>query len=105
MNAASLRAFGERAAIVGEALWPATVRVLGVDYACAAVKQKVRGVLEAGYESETVEQVVRVRKTILATEPVRDSFVIYGAKSWQVREVGGKGDADAEWVLLLERTK
>jgi hypothetical protein len=93
------------AAKTGEAIWPGTVTVAGTPYACTVVPSSGRGILQDGYEENVLTQVVRVRKTLMATEPVRDSFWGYDGKSWQVREVSGEAACHAEWVVVLEKKK
>ena len=105
MNANQVRAFGDRSAKVGVALWGGTIKMQGVDYAVAVVKAAARSELMEGYEENQVRQVVRLRKALHPTMPVRDGFAFYAGKSWQIREVTGEDPCDAEWVLALERKK
>jgi hypothetical protein len=105
MNAARLRAFSERTAQVGEALWPATVTIAAVDYAGERVTPAGRGQFMPGYESDTTECVIRIRKTLLATAPARDSFLTVSGTDWQIREIGGDNACDACWVLKCEKKK
>lgn len=105
MKASQVKAFGERAARVGEALWGGTIKMEGVDYAVTVVKVSPRSELVEGYEENVVRQVVRLRKSLHGAKPVRDGFAFYDGKSWQIREVTGEDACDAEWVLALERKK
>lgn len=105
MNARQVKEFGERAAKVGEALWGGTIKIEGVDYVVTVVKVSPRAELAEGYEENKVRQVVRLRKTLHPTMPIRDGFAFFSGKSWQIREITGEDACDAEWVLALERKK
>lgn len=112
MKASNLRAFGERAAKVGEELWPSAgdgseggeglVKVAGVPYQASVTAPKPGGIFSDGGETQEGELVVRIRKTFLATEPARDCEVVYLGQKWQARRVGGKNAVDAAWVLHCE---
>lgn len=104
-GAQSLR-FSQRAAAVGEGLWPATVRIGSADYAAECprpAKEKVG--LKPGYEEVEDSRVVRVRKALLATAPAMNSFVTMDGAQWQIRAVGGENANDAQWVLSLEKKR
>jgi hypothetical protein len=105
MNATQLRAFDELSAAVGYALWPITVTIAAVNYAAAAPKPKPRATLEEGYESESMTHTIRIRKSILATAPARDTFLTWNSIEWKIRAIGGQDAANAEWVLEIEKTK
>ena len=105
MNATNLRAFDERSAAVGYALWPITVTIDATDYAAAAPKPKPRATLMDGYESESITHTIRIRKSILVTAPARDTYLTWDSAQWKIRSIGGQDTASAEWVLELEKTK
>lgn len=106
MNASSLQKFSERAAQVGESLWPVTVRINGTDYPgeCPRPPREKAG-LDVGFGEQNDARVVRIRKTVLANPPALHSFVTMDNRKWQVRSIGGENSVNAAWSLHLEAKK
>lgn len=107
MNASAVRAFAEKSAVAGEALWLALVSIAEADPIEAAITDP-RGVpsLIPGGEIDQGELMVRIRKTLLPEAPPRESKLQwkrpeetnYRTKVWQIDEVTG-ADCDAVWLV------
>jgi hypothetical protein len=110
MNAAAIKAFGEKSAAAGEGLWGASVRIDGGEPIDAAVTDP-RGIpsLVPGGEIEQGELMVRVRKTLLPERPAlhlklewkRPDETGWREKVWQIEEVTGN-ECDAVWLLKCQ---
>ena len=106
MNPSALATFASRAAVVGEAIWPATVTIAGEDYPAECprpAREKVG--LEPGYEEVLDARVVRIRKTELATPPALNSYLTMDETEWQIRAISGENLTTATWTLSLEKKK
>lgn len=101
MDAEDLLAFDQAAAEVGEALWPVTVTIKGVEYPAHAPKPRMKGMLVAGGEDIEAELVVRLRKEVCETCPAREVELQAFGQKWIIREATGNA-ADAVWTLRCE---
>lgn len=98
MDGASVRAFGNRAALVGESLWPATVTIAGTDYAAEVPSPREGYIVGEGREELDSELVVKIRKAVLATEPATDQPLTYGGKEWWINKVR-EAQMEDRWIL------
>jgi hypothetical protein len=106
MNPRALSKFANRAAKVGEALWPATVIIGGIEYPAECprrVREKVG--LVPGYEEVQDQDVVRIRKENMPTAPAMHSLVKFDGTMWKIRAIGGETPTNPVWSLTLERKK
>jgi hypothetical protein len=101
MDAEDLQAFGEDAALVGEALWPATVTIDGVDYPAEVPEPRARVLAGMGGDVLEAELVVRIRKSVLPDRPAKEKIIRYDGKRWAIREPTGNA-CDAVWTLRCE---
>jgi hypothetical protein len=101
MDAASLRAFDERSALVGEGLWPSSVILAGLTYACTIVRPR-QGIMLGPFaeEDEPVQLTVRIRKTLLSSPPAPNTFLTWEGKRWKIASILGQASAEAKWSLV-----
>ena len=103
MNSTSLRAFDELSAATGEALWPDTVIIATVSYACAIVPPRESTTLsDFADEPSPVILTVRIRKETLASAPEENTLLTWNSKTWKIRSIRGQSACDATWSLQCE---
>jgi len=106
MNAEALRNFDALAARTGEAMWPGTVVLEGIEdpLAVEVLKEpKLIGEIEEGGELEEGELVVAIQKELLAEKPARDTVLRFREKRYRIHEVRGEEEASARWLVEAER--
>lgn len=103
MTSTSLRAFDELSAATGEALYPGTVIIAAVSYACALVPPRESTIL-SDYSDDPAPVIltVRIRKTTLATAPEENTLLTWNAKPWKIRSIRGSEASAASWTLQCE---
>lgn len=107
MDAESLRAFSGQAAEVGEALWPALIRIGGGAALEAAVTEprKTMALIDGG-DTDRGPLVVRVRKEVLAVAPAlqavlewkREVESVWRPEKYRIDEVTAN-EVDAAWTV------
>lgn len=103
MNAAALLAFDQRAAAVGEALWPATVTISGTDYACSIIRPRQAMQLgDYAEEPEPVTLTVRIRKELLATAPALHLILTWEGQRWKIKSIAGQESTEATWRIACQ---
>lgn len=103
MNSTSLRAFDTLSAAAGEALWPSSVTIASVAYACSVVRPREATVLsEASDDPAAVTLVVRLRKALLATAPALNTSLTWESARWKIRSIRGQDASEAAWSLHCE---
>lgn len=103
MNATSLRAFDALSAAAGEALWPSSVTIASVAYACSVVRPRESTILsDASDDPAPVTLVVRLRKALLATAPALNTYLTWESARWKIRSLRGQDDCEATWILHCE---
>lgn len=102
MDADDLAEFGQRAALVGETLWPSSVVIDGETYACTATDPRLQFDLVDGGEMATGEQIiVRIRKELLPVKPAESTKLLKGSQPWVIRSV--TGERGPVWVIRCDR--
>lgn len=103
MDSTSLRAFDELSAAAGQAMFPGTVTIGGVNYACSVTRPRQGMVLgNFGDEPESVVLTVRILKTVLATAPAINANLTWDGGTWKIRTVRGQEASEAKWTLTCD---
>ena len=107
MNAAQEKAFDERSADVGRALWPGRIQIGGEVYGCELVRTTLELMAEGGtgaiLEVEAIS--VAIPKADLSTCPDPETVVKDLADNglYLVKRVGGLMAGDTSWFLTCAR--
>jgi len=101
MNGSAVRAFGNRAAAVGESLWPATVKVAGGDYPAEVPSPREGYVVGDGRQELDSELVVKIRKAEMPAEPETDQPLEYDGTVWWIISVR-EAQLEDRWLIRCE---
>ncbi len=98
MNADQVKAFGNRAAAVGEALWPGEVTIDGTSYAAEVPTPRSSFDVEEGREVQRGRLMVKIRKDVLPERPAENQPLTYGGEVWWIDSVR-EADLEDRWMI------
>ena len=103
MTSTSLRAFDALSAAAGEAIWPSSITIGATAYTCSVVRPRESTFLSASSDDPSpVTLVVRLRKSLLPTAPVENTYLTWEASRWKIRSIRGQDDCEATWIMHCE---
>ena len=106
MNSTALLAFTARTAAAGAALWPAVVRIAGVEYVATVPEPRILTGLISGTETGEGTLVARIAVAILADKPAlnqellwkRPADATWDTRAWWI-DSAQRSPIDSEWVI------
>lgn len=98
MKAADVKAFGNRAAEVGEDLWPGEVEIDGTTYTAEVPAPRSTFDVVEGRELQQGRLVVKIRKALLPERPDENQPLAYGGQVWWIDSVR-EANLEDRWLL------
>lgn len=103
--ASSFAALEAQTAAWDEAEAPATVKLNGIEYVCAADIGRITPEFDPSTgETKTIQRAtLRLRRSLLATCPTLAARVSFNRLEWFIEELGGQAPDSPVWVLQIKR--
>lgn len=86
-----------------ESAYAGSVTINAVSYACALVAEAIKRVetVNGWQQQQTIS--VRVRKSLLATQPALGAKLTYAGQVYDVEDVGGTKSDEIAWTFTCRR--
>lgn len=98
MNADDVKAFGNRAAKVGEEIWPGEVEIDGTTYPAEVPAPRSTFDVVEGREVQVGRLVVKIRKDELPEKPAENQPLTYEGQVWWIDSVR-VANLEDRWLL------